>query len=377
MKKRRGGFLLGLGLLLLAAGLVLKLVVVPDKARFPDNVDETRTYTGTVSLLNRQALDAGDVANVFLRDVPATIERHVTTDEVDGNQALVHDVSNLKGPDGTTLVTSDDFYTIDRKTMAAVQNFSSNTDVNPAEGLVVGFPIGTEQKNYTGWNDDAGKTVELKFVAKEERAGRTALRFEASSGPEKIVHPGTLEKFPATVSKDQVVPLLPLFGLAPEVIAQLSAFLPLLPAQIPLTYTYEFEAKYWVDPDTGVLLDTEKHDLRKAVVDASGFGLGLLTAPVYDLNYTASEDSKRESANDAKGYANLLKLGDWVPWGLIGLGGLSLLIGLMRKMRSGKDRIDTMARGAKFGEAKDALRTKADDMMDDTMRRSDHTDNPY
>lgn len=348
MKKVRGGLLLGLGLLLLAAGLVLKLVLVPDQARFPDDVDETRTYSGTVDLLNRQALATGDIQNLFLQGIPATIERRVTTEEVKGNKALVHDVSQLKGPDGTTLVSSDDFYTIDRKTMEAVPNFTSNNQVNPAQGLVIGFPIGTDQKNYTGWSDDPNQTVELKFVAKEKVNGRTALLFEASSGPQKIVHPGTLENFPAEVPKALIAQAAPLLGLAPEVIGQLSTFLPLLPDQLPLTYTYEFEAKYWIDPDTGVLLNTEKHDLRKVLLDTEKLGLaGVPPVPitaVYDLEYSTTEASKADAIDDAKNYTNLLRLGNWVPWGFIGLGGLLMLLGLMRSMRRGKDTMPTVSR---------------------------------
>ena len=42
--------LLALGALLIIAGFVVKFVVVPSLAKFPDDVDSTRTYAGTVDI---------------------------------------------------------------------------------------------------------------------------------------------------------------------------------------------------------------------------------------------------------------------------------------------------------------------------------------
>ena len=72
MKGKIGGSLvLLLGLLLVAAGLLGKLWYMPMKAVWPDDVDSTRTYEGTlVTMLNPVALATMDIANLFYRDVP-------------------------------------------------------------------------------------------------------------------------------------------------------------------------------------------------------------------------------------------------------------------------------------------------------------------
>jgi len=155
MKGKIGGLLVVfLGLLLVAAGLVLKFAVLPMMAVWPDDVDSTRTYEGTlVTMLNPGALATMDLANLFFSNVPVTVDRHVTTEEVDGNKALVREQVQVKGPDGQPLPglnTDPDglhttfWYAIDRKTTVEIPNFTSEAGVlDTRRGLVIGFPIGT------------------------------------------------------------------------------------------------------------------------------------------------------------------------------------------------------------------------------------------
>ena len=88
---------LGLGVLLIAAGLVVKFAVVPALAVFPDDVDSTRTYEGTLEvMLNPEALAVGDLANLFMEDIPINLSRHVTTEDTEGGKALVHEVATTR-----------------------------------------------------------------------------------------------------------------------------------------------------------------------------------------------------------------------------------------------------------------------------------------
>ena len=92
MQGKAGGVTLAvIGAVLILAAAVLKFIVVPGMAQFPDDVDTTRYYSGTLSMLNPQAVATGDLANLFMQDVPITIDRTVTTEEVDGGDALVKD----------------------------------------------------------------------------------------------------------------------------------------------------------------------------------------------------------------------------------------------------------------------------------------------
>jgi hypothetical protein len=290
--------LLVLGVLVIAAGFVVKFAVTPSLAKFPDDVDSTRTYEGTVNILNRVELEnpTGE-APLFFSGLPVISDRTVQTEAVDGDGALVRDVANLLAAPGTPiagarLTGSEDFYTIDRVTMEAIDNFTDDGRVLPREGLVVGFPIDTEARDYTGWNGDPAQTVTLFYEGPEEREGRETYKFTASSGPLPIVDEGTLSEFPAALPKEAVPALAPLLNLPPEVLGALDQALPLLPAMLPLSYTSD-------DP-----------------------------VEVYNLTYAPTEQSLADAVDDAEDYGSLLTLGrTTVPIGAWVLGAILLATG--------------------------------------------------
>ena len=152
------------GILLIGGGLLVKFVVFPSQAKFPDDVDSARQYDGDLAvIMNAAALETGDFANLFLRDVPVTIDRQVKTAEVGGDDgAIVTDDVVMSGPQGP-LARSLDVYAIDRTTMDAIANFSEDDRVLDRVGLVVGWPIGSEPVDYTGWNGDTHETVVLAY----------------------------------------------------------------------------------------------------------------------------------------------------------------------------------------------------------------------
>ena len=265
--------------------------------------------------------------------------RTVTTEDVDGSKALVRDKADLTAADdsqipaGTRLTGFDDYYTIDRKTMEAIDNFTANDAVLPREGLVVGFPIDTEARDYQGWNGDPQTPVTLVFVGEEEREGINTYVFTASEGPLPILDPGTLGEFPAGLPKETVPAIAPLLNLPPELEALIGQALPLLPDVLPLEYTYEFSARYWIDPTTGILIDIEKNDVRKAIVAVPGLPLEVPPIEVYNLNYTPTAESKADAVDDAKSNGRLLQLGRttgpialWILGALLLVGGAYLLL---------------------------------------------------
>ncbi len=348
MKSKIGpSVLLALGALLIIAGFVVKLAVVPSLAKFPDDVDSTRTYAGTVSILNRAELANPTGADLFLVGLPVISDRTVKTVEVDGDNALVQDTANLVAAPGTPiagdrLTGSEDFYTIDRVSMEAIANFTNDDRVLPREGLVVGFPIDTEARDYTGWNGDPAQTVTLQYAGQEEREGRNTYVFTAQSGPLPIVDEGTLAEFPAALPKAAVPALAPLLNLPPEILGALEQALPLLPDQLPLSYTYEFSARYWVDPDTGVLIDINKNDVRKAIVSVPGLPIAIDPVVVYDLTYSPTKESLADAVKDAEDYGGLLTLGRTTAPIALWLVGLLLAgAGAFLLMRKPADRLET------------------------------------
>jgi hypothetical protein len=338
MKRSTGGYIVAiLGILLIAAGLVVKFAIMPTQAQWPSSVDKTREYEGTLAvMLNPAALATMDMANLFLTNVPVTISRHITTDKADvkGAKALVHEVATMAAPGGTVLQTTDKWYAIDRKTMEHIANFSTNTNVqDQRQGLVVGFPIGTEKITYKGWNDDYQQAVDVVFVAEEDRAGVKAYHFEATSGPQKIMDPTLLAIFPPAIPKALLAQLVPV--LAPQLAGQFGQLAAALPDPVPFSYTYEYTTEYWVEPASGVIVDYEKVEKRTAVLESSLVPGGALpVGSVFDLTYKQTADSVTaavKDANDAKSKLNLF--GMIVPYAAVGAGALLLLGGGFMAMR--------------------------------------------
>ncbi|MBN2114406.1 MAG: DUF3068 domain-containing protein [Acidimicrobiia bacterium] len=343
MKGKIGGLLvLFLGLLFVAAGLVMKFAVVPMLAVWPDDVDSTRIYEGTlVTMLNPAALETMDVANLFLSNVPVVVDRHVTTEQVDGNKALVREVATMFGPGGEAIQGSEDWYTIDRRTTEHIANFTDNTMVKEARrGLVIGFPIGTEKRDYDGWTDDYQDLVKVEYQGVEEHEGMTAYRFTSQNGPRPIVDPSLLAMFPESLPRDVVAGLAPELGLSAEMMQQFAQILPTLPDPVPFTYLYRYETEYWVEPTTGVLIDYAKDEARILAleVDPAVISLGMVpVGEVFSLNYTASDQSIADAKDDAEDGKKLINLfGVIIPYAAIGLGALVGLGGafmLFRKRR--------------------------------------------
>lgn len=325
--KAAGSVWLTLGIVLIAAGLVFMFVVIPGMAQWPDDVDSTRAYEGELAvMLNAEALAAMDAANIFLRNVPVTIDRHVQTLEVDGDKALVSDSAVMSGPAGP-LQQAEDIYSIDRKTMLHIPNFTDDARVIDREGLVVGFPIGTENASYVGWNGDTLETNTLSFVREEEHEGLDTYFFTAASGPDLITDPVLLASFPAALPQAVIQGLVPALGLPDEMLAQLGQILPLLPDPVPLAYTYTYETEYWVEPDSGVLIDYNKMESRSVALNV---GEPVPLAEVMHLEYAQTADSVADAvadAEDAKG--QLFWLGTVLPYGLIVLGAIFALLGIV------------------------------------------------
>lgn len=324
----RGRVLFGSGVVLLALGVLVQFALVPASARFPDDVDTERRYEGELALmLNADALATLDLENVFIRNVPVTIDRRIQTLEVDGNNALVSDVSIVNGPAGP-LLQSDDTYAIDRKSMESIENFFDDERVIEREGLVVGFPIGTESADYVGWNGDALVPAPIVFQGEAARGGVDTLAFTAAGGPDVIADPEVLAQFPPALPKAVIEGLVPALGLSDEAAAQFAGILPSLPDPVPLTYTYSYDTSYWVEPDSGVLVDYAKQESRSVAID-----LGGQLAPiseVMNLSYAQTSDSVAAAVADAEdAQSTLFWLATVLPLVLFIGGVVAALVGLL------------------------------------------------
>jgi hypothetical protein len=312
--------LAALGVIALAAAIVLRFVIVPGQAQFPDDVDSTRTYEGTLGLmLNAEALQSGDLANLFLTDVPITVDRHVTTEDVADGNALVHEDATVTTPAGVLLESPTD-YAIDRKTMEAVDAFADAPNMMPREpGLVIGYPIGTEKQDYPGWSDEIGQVTTNTFVGEEEHAGLTTYKFHNVIDNQPITDPATLAMFPSEMPLATITQLLPALNVPEDTMAQFQQMAGQLPDPLPLTYLYSNDLTTWVEPTSGVIVDLERTETRSVAIS-----VGPLTVPVADVfqwNYAQTPASVDDAVADAEDAMSTLSLyGTTLPLVLIGIG---------------------------------------------------------
>ena len=336
--KGMGITILVLGVVILLAGVGVKFVVLPSQAKFPADVDSTRNYEGELAvMLNAAALETGDMANLFMRDIPVTIARSVKTLEVGGDDgAVVSDQAVMSSPAGP-VAESLDIYAINRTTMEAIADFSGDARILPREGLVIGWPIGSEPVDYIGWNGDTQQTTVLSYVGEEERGGLNTYKYHAAEEPTVIVDPALLAQFPAAFPKELLLQLAPVFGLPDEAMAQLGPVLEAMPDPVPLTYTFAFDKTYWVEPNTGVLIDIDVMESRAVALAVPGAPAPVALAEVQHLEYVTTAASVQDAVNDANDGINQLNLfGVYVPAILILLGAIGIIGGIYYVWVAGK-----------------------------------------
>ncbi len=340
-RRSLGAVLLLLGLAVVAAGVVLMAVIVPGMKRFPDDVDVTREYEGTLAVM----LNPADFT--FLEEVPVTIERHVSVQDTDGDLALVREEQILRAGD-QTLQSLTKSYAIDRKTMESVTSgypdaWAEEPGFWPRSGLVIGWPIGAEPQSYRGWSDDYRQVVTLDYDSEviHDRSDMTTYYY-TGTGEAQPIAPEAAEAMglPLAVPKEVLIGLIEQTDLPALIRNALPTMLESWEGDVPLEYYYAYEAEYWVEPETGVLIDTRKHELRTVTLGqelVAGSPLAMLPeenraalrVPVFDLTYQAADSAVADAKSDAESNIDRLNLyGTYIPIGAIVVGALIGLLGL-------------------------------------------------
>jgi hypothetical protein len=267
------------------------------------------------------------LANLFLSEVPITNSRHVTTEDAKGGKAIVREVAIMQGPDGQQIQGSDTWYAIDRKTMNAISqeeasDLSNSDKVTDREGLVIGFPIGTEAREYDGWSSEFQTALKMQYIKEEQHGGLNTYVFESGSPARETSDPEMLAILPPAVPKDLLVSLAATLDLPAAMRERFAEILPNLPDPVPLKYTYEYATSYWVEPTTGVLVDYAIHEAYQAALELEGIPVPVPITPVFEQSYQMSAASVQDAvkdATDAKG--QLEDFGTTIPivLGVIGL----------------------------------------------------------
>jgi Porin PorA len=316
-----------LGVLCLVAAAVLAWVVVPARKQLPADTDTTRQFEGTARfLLNTQALTAGDLRAAVKIDAPVTATRTVKVQATDGGTAEVADQRQLAA-DGQTVGQSQVTYAVDRTSLEAATP-PSGWQVTPHEGLTVSFPIDARQQQYTGWVNETQTTTPIQFQREESKGGVNTYVYTARTDAAPIKDPQVLASLPLSLPISVLSALAGVIPLSPEAQAALAKALPGLADPVQLNYTYQSTSTYWVEPTTGIVVDSEREEIRKAGINAGAETVGGL--PVYDVSTKYTADSVAAAADQASDARNTIEaVGSTLPWVLGGAGVVLLIAGLV------------------------------------------------
>lgn len=274
------GILAVLGVVLVAVGLLLMQVIVPGMKVFPADVDTTRVFdVAYLTLLNADTLEFMQFPEGEEHDL--RIERNIFVEEVDGGNTLIRETQTLFNGDEPLRPPSIKYHALDRHTMEPIEDvpeaWAAHDGYWDREGIVIGWGIGAEARDYVAWSDDTRSTVEMEYQGEEEHSGINTLYFTSESDPALIT-----DEHAAYLGLPASLTIVQLRGLAegmdvssvelsdgarakitPAIINALRAVGTDLQA-IPLIYYYDYVGEYWVEPTTGVLIDTRKYENRGA-----------------------------------------------------------------------------------------------------------------
>lgn len=328
------------GVLSLVAAALMAWWITPSYvARIPADKTISRDYEGTFqTLLDPAALASGNLLGAIKQNVPMTVAQVVKPEKTSGDKALISDSRTTSAAGNKVEQTKWD-YAVDRTSLEAVSSHPSSWNVIPAQGLTVSWPFGAKKKDYQGWTPETQTVATLNYLRSEKKQGITTYVYEAKVSPTKIVDPQILAALPKELPSN----LLKLLGSsgalpAPQA-AQLAQILPQLPAAVTLAYTFQDDSTFWIDPNTGLVIDVHRNQQRVAAI-ALPNGTTVPLIPAVAATYQTSPASVQKAADDAKhGHTVISWLGVYLPIILLALGFVLLVLagglGLLRGRRRG------------------------------------------
>ncbi|MEU7469493.1 porin PorA family protein [Streptomyces sp. NPDC044984] len=314
---------------LAAVAAVVRFVVAPAATRLPEDTDQKVHYAGRATLLDAEALKAGDTAHALKPDVPVTVERRVRAVSTHGDTAVVEDVLTVKA--GERSLPSSKTYAVDRESRKGTAPPSS-TPVEPSRGaLSSAFPPDAAQDDsYTYYDATTRSIVPVRYTGSAKREGRTVNVYEITvSAP--VRDPDVLEPLPDALPKKLVTGLGP--ALAPAARARFTPeALSALPDPVPLTYLGRSRLVAHVDRRTGIAIDQSVDRTILATTEVDGETTPLL--PVSALTFEVTPESSGDLADKAHSAGLLLTLmTTTVPLALLVVAAVLLVIALVLARR--------------------------------------------
>ncbi len=250
---RRSSIVLAvIGIVLIVLGVLIRLVVVPIATKLPGSTNLGVTYSGTATMLNARALQAGDTRHVIAANMPMTVDRRLMVTSIQGGTAIVSDDLTIHA--GGQTLPSAHTYALDPTTLEGVTP-PKGISVEPSKGALSStFPIGPKASNSYRYYDSTTRGIRpITYTGHATRDGRSVNVYKiVSTGAVK--DPGLLKLLPPSLPKKLITGLAP--ALPAAVQAKITpATLAALPDPIPLSYTGTTNVVAYIDEQTGVPID--------------------------------------------------------------------------------------------------------------------------
>jgi hypothetical protein len=306
MRRNAGTVLAGLGTLLIVMAVVLPTYIVGQVVKFPRSEYQTATLAGT----GMSYFSATKVATVTGVDLRATYT--IKGDPTAGSSSVavwnqfsyVYDTTNSQPVQITTRR-----FAFDRKTAELVNCCGANVNGNSAieQTGVIGyvFPIGTQPKTYNIFDTTMNRPVPFTYDGTDTVRGIKTYRFVENIPPTRVGYS-------------------PLSATQPEY--------------------YQIHLIYWVDPETGALLNVDED--QKVFLEDPATGAQTTVLFSGDLKATPATISQVVKL-DSNGRNELALLTTILPITLGVVGALALIAGILlsRKRRpTMEDELGTMSR---------------------------------
>jgi DUF3068 family protein len=318
MRRVTGLILAGLGIVLIAAAVLVPTYVSGQIVKFPLNETTTATLAGTgVSYFSQVKLTEKTGVSVRATyTIKGDAAAGTSSTAVWNQTASVRDVTN-----NLPVSTQTRRFAFDRRTAVLVNCCGANVNGNHAvhQTGIVGyvFPMGTQKQTYQVFDTTLNRAVPFTYSGTADTHGITTYMFT--------------ENVPATQVTSVTVP---------------GAFFRLPAKTVTLPELYQIRLTYWVDPQTGALLDVNENEKVTLQNPATGGTVAVL----FDGDLVATPATVTEVVNlDSSGRTELSLLNTIIPIAAGIAGALALITGivlLVRKPRRNKDAQRSSSRAA-------------------------------
>jgi Porin PorA len=309
MRRVTGLILVVLGIILIAAAIVLPTYVSGQIVKFPLNESTTATLAGTgVSYFSQTKLTPKTGVSVRATyTIKGDAAAGTSSTAVWNQTASVQDVTN-----NLPVSTQTRRFAFDRHTAVLVNCCGANVNGNRAvhQTGIVGyvFPMGTQKQTYQVFDTTLNRAVPFTYSGTADIHGIQTYIFTENVSPTKVT--------------SVTVP---------------GAFFHLQAKTVTLPELYQIHLVYWVDPQTGALLNVNENEKVTLQNPATGGTVAVL----FDGDLVATPATVTEVVNlDSSGRTELSLLNTIIPIAAGIAGALSLIAGLVLLVRKPRQNTD-------------------------------------